>query len=523
VVLPQIIFGVLTVLVLYRAVRRLAGVFAGLVAAVVLAATPVTVLMGRGNVADSVLILLTVLAADAASSALVTGRRRTLLLAGFWLGLAFQAKMLQAWMVAPPLALAYLVAAPQPLRRRAGDLAIAGALMLVVSLSWMTVVSLVPTNQRPYVDGSTNDSLFAQVFDYNGFGRMGVGPIFGAEPTRATFVTQLQQETVGQGIAATKVKASWHRLLGGLLARDAGWLLPAALAGLLAMLAETRRRGRGDPLRALVILWGIWLLILWVLFSGSDYDNSYYMAALSPGLAALCGGGAAVFLRRREQALARACLAATLLACAGYGVYLLNGGSEVPGWLAPVGLVIGAIGAIAALLWRRLRVSVGAAAAATAAVLACALPLPGVTSALMVTRDLGPFASPYQAGTAATASAFAATKALEGARTTVESFASHYGTPIPFAIDTAVMAGPYVFATGQEILPIGGFRGGVPSPTLAQLQGYIAADRVAAFLLPVNPPSTDPRVQWVQAHCAKGELDRLSSRITLGVYDCAGR
>ena len=39
-VLPQVIEGVLTVLVLYRAVRRLAGPVAGLAAAVALAATP---------------------------------------------------------------------------------------------------------------------------------------------------------------------------------------------------------------------------------------------------------------------------------------------------------------------------------------------------------------------------------------------------------------------------------------------------------------------------------------------------
>ncbi len=78
IVLPQVIEGVLTILVLYRAVRRLAGPAAGIVAAVVVATSPVTVALNRGNVADSLLILLLVLAADAATAAVVSGRLRSL-------------------------------------------------------------------------------------------------------------------------------------------------------------------------------------------------------------------------------------------------------------------------------------------------------------------------------------------------------------------------------------------------------------------------------------------------------------
>ena len=154
-VLPQVVEGVLTVLVLYRAVRRLAGPAAGLTAAAVLAVTPITVLLSRGNVSDSLLILLLVLAADATSAALLTGSLRQLLLAGVWVGLAFQAKMIQAWLALPALAAAYLLAAPAAkLRTRCAHVALAGLVTAVVSLSWMTAVSLVPSQDRPYVDGS---------------------------------------------------------------------------------------------------------------------------------------------------------------------------------------------------------------------------------------------------------------------------------------------------------------------------------------------------------------------------------
>ena len=129
IVLPQVVEGALTVLVLYRAVRRVAGAGAGLAAAAVLAATPVHVLLNRGNISDSLLILLLVLAADATTAAFTTGRVAHLMIAGLWVGLAFQAKMLQAWLVLPgPLPRVSAGGARTPvLARRLGHAALAPA------------------------------------------------------------------------------------------------------------------------------------------------------------------------------------------------------------------------------------------------------------------------------------------------------------------------------------------------------------------------------------------------------------
>ena len=133
-----------------------------------------SILLDRGNISDSLLILLLVLAADATVRACQSGRLRSLVWAGALVGLAFQAKMMQAWLVVPALFLAYLVAAPvASFLRRVCHLAAATLAVGVVSLSWMSVVSLVPQSSRPYADGSCNDSLFNQVFSYNGFGRLG--------------------------------------------------------------------------------------------------------------------------------------------------------------------------------------------------------------------------------------------------------------------------------------------------------------------------------------------------------------
>ena len=138
-VLPQVIEGVVAVLVIYRVARRWAGAAAGLLAAAIFALTPVAVSMFGHAMEDGALVMCLVLAADCYQQAVMTGRLRPLLWAGVWVGLGFQAKMLQAWMVLPALALGYLLTAPARLRRRLCHLGAAGAVMLAVSLSWIAL------------------------------------------------------------------------------------------------------------------------------------------------------------------------------------------------------------------------------------------------------------------------------------------------------------------------------------------------------------------------------------------------
>ena len=249
IVLPQVIEGVLTVVVLYDAVRRLAGPVAGLIAAVVTAGSPATVALNRGNIADTLMILLVVLAADAVTIAVVKGRQGMLIVAGVCVGLAFQAKMIEAWMFLPAFGLVYLLCGPGPTTKRIRQLFIGGAVAVIVSLSWITVVPLVPAGHRPYVDGSHDDSLYQQVFVYNGFGRFG----------DQTPLQLLAGQSLHIGINQTVPAAGPNRLLRGDFGRDTGWLVPTALVAALWGIVGRRGRSRGDPLRALLVLWGAWL------------------------------------------------------------------------------------------------------------------------------------------------------------------------------------------------------------------------------------------------------------------------
>jgi len=502
-VLPQVAEGVLAILALYRAVRRLAGPAAGLTAAAVLAVTPITVLLSRGNVSDSLLILLLVLAADATSAALLTGSLRRLLLAGVWVGLAFQTKMIQAWLALPALAAAYLLAAPAArLRTRCAHVALAGLVTAVVSLSWMTAVSIVPSHDRPYVDGSPDDSVYTQVFDYNGLGRLTGNWATLAGPPSPIVVAAAESEQLLT--AETRgIKPSWHRLLAGPFAADSGWLLPAAVAGALGVLISRRRQGRRDPLRAAVVLWGGWWLVLAVFFSVGTYLNSYYVAALIPAVAALCGTGIAACGPGPWPSGVRRIVAATVLGCVGYGAYLMSETASGPVVLTVVALIVAAAAAAQLLLPASGRGGhLTAAAYAGAAVLL----LPAAASVSCVIRGLGPFDTPFESPKTAHNN-----QALAAAAPAITRAAQRLEREMPpgdalFGADTSGLAADFILYSGREVLPIGGFLGNVPAPTLATLRADISHGYVRVFVLPVSPPGPDPRVRWLESHCTMEPL-----------------
>jgi 4-amino-4-deoxy-L-arabinose transferase-like glycosyltransferase len=493
IVLPQIAEGVVTVVVLYSVVRRQAGTAAGLLAAALLAISPATVALNRGNISDSLLILLLVLAADATARATESGRLRPLLLAGIWVGLAFQAKMLEAWAILPALAASYLLAAPGSTRGRTVRLAAAGAVSAAVSLSWMCFVALTPASDRPYVDGSSHDSIFAQVFSYNGFGRIDT-PLahLGGAGRRAAALLSAFSIRHGRG---------WDRLLSGAAGRDVAWLLPVALASVAALLWARRKRDRRDPLRAAVVLWGGWLLIFAVAFSAAERINAYYLAALSPPLAALTAVGAVTAWRAiGRSGVPTLQIAAAVAACsAGYALRLLPF-HRIPDWL-PV--AVAALGA-AALAGAAVALARGTRRtqhAAFATALAATVLAPAVASASLVVEGRGPFDTPFQpAGVTAVTQTLARAADHPPAALVVAFRRGGAGSRYPLATYTSLLAAPLIYATGDEVLPIGGFTGEYPPPTLAQLQKLIARNELHLI---ASPPTTDPRIRWIDAHCQR--------------------
>jgi 4-amino-4-deoxy-L-arabinose transferase-like glycosyltransferase len=170
--LPEAIAGVLTVAALYWVMAPRFGAWAAVAGALTLAVFPSFVAVSRENGVDPVLILLLILACGAGLRACETGRWRTLVWCGVLVGLAFNTKTLAAYLVVPGIAVGYLVCAPCSIPRRVGQLAVAGLVMLAVSLAWIAFVELTPAAKRPYVGSSTDNTELGLTFAYNGFGRV---------------------------------------------------------------------------------------------------------------------------------------------------------------------------------------------------------------------------------------------------------------------------------------------------------------------------------------------------------------
>ena len=503
IVAPQVVAGMASVVVLYDVVRRLSGPLAGTLAAGALVLCPATVALNRGNVPDTLMILLLLLAADVTVRAAISGRLRTLLLAGVLVGLAFQAKMIEAWLVLPALALAYFVASAGDWRGRLARLGIAGLVTAAVSLSWMVVVSLVPASGRPYIDGSAGNSIFSQVFVYNGFGRVDQ-------------VSPNQLLTKAIGVRLGSVAPGWDRLLSGSLGRDAAWLIPAALIALVACVVASR--GGGRLLRASCGLWGAWLVVLLVVFSASSSINPYYTAALSPPVAALLGTGAALAWERRADPRVRLWVLGAVLASAVYAVWLLpgRGVGTVAGLPAAVIVLALAAGAFLIIAWRpRPGFAIGLAAAAIVAA-------PALASASVVSNSLGPFDTPFES-----AGASAIARALGGVAAQTEPLLPPIETakglqPDLMATQTSAVAAPFIYDSGQEVVPIGGFTGTAPEPSLASLRAMIA--RGDFHLVIQAPKVSDPRLVWVAEHCfpvpATGAAAPGSTGLRFAVYYC---
>jgi 4-amino-4-deoxy-L-arabinose transferase-like glycosyltransferase len=503
-VLPQVVEGTLTVLLLYRVVRRVAGPGAGLVAAAILAVSPATILLNRGNISDTLLILLLLAATNATLSAIETGRWQSLCLAGVWVGLAFQTKMLQSWLVLPGLFIAYLVAAPaSALSTRLRHVVLAGLAVLVVSLSWMTAVTLVPAHDRPYVDGSCDNSVFSQVFLYNGLDRS-TGDILSQAGCRAEspVIHAIAVHVRSLDVGTVAIPGGPDRFVSGPFGRLAAWLFFPSLVAALGLLIIRRKEPKTDPIQASVLVWLAWMVLTWSSFTSSKSLNSYYLAALIPPIAALCGMGLSAAWQHRDSPTVRKVLMATVAGGSAYALTLIPGNAGVWGWVlaSTAACAIAALGLLALSLrgGPRWLLPAGFMVSTVALLLG-----PCWASGTAVAAHLGPFETPYQSAHLSAYLATANQHALADIPA-LERFArrvpSSQAADTIESSDTAAFA---VFATGREFLPLGGFSGRVPSPTLHAFIADVAHGRVFLVQVGVAPRTNNPDLLWVMAHCQR--------------------
>lgn len=208
IILPQAIAGVISVWVIYRVVKRSFGSAAGLISALCLAVTPVFVAVSRNNTCDNLLVLTLLLACWALSIAAEKGKLKYLLISLAIVGVGFNIKMLQAYMVVPALYITYLLSNAVSIKKRILHLVAGTAVLLVVSLSWAFVVDSVPAANRPYVGSSTNNSVIELIVGHNGLERLGIGGTSNSGPGGNSGNNRQGQDDQGSRQSGNEVDAT---------------------------------------------------------------------------------------------------------------------------------------------------------------------------------------------------------------------------------------------------------------------------------------------------------------------------
>ena len=377
ILLPQALAGVLSVLLLYYLVRRHFGVVAGLLAALALAISPISVVTNRDITIDSTLALTLLVGAWAVIHAAETGKLRWLLLSALMVGIGFNIKMLEAYLVVPAFGLLYLLAAPRSIWKRVGHLALAGLVLLVVSFSWIAAVDLTPASQRPYVDSTQDNSELSLALGYNGIERLLGGFRGGGRPNTSINTTNRSANTNGNGTSSTTGTPPTNgnggpinfgrngagrqpqvgfgglfdtggpgplRLFQVSLGSQVSWLLPLALLGMLALAWQRRPRFREDRQQKSLLLWGAWLLTMGTFFSVAGFFHQYYMTEMAPAIAALFGIGLVTMWKDYLQNGWRGwLLPLALVATVAEQIYLLNAYPTWGKWMIPLIVVLSVI------------------------------------------------------------------------------------------------------------------------------------------------------------------------------------
>jgi 4-amino-4-deoxy-L-arabinose transferase-like glycosyltransferase len=522
--LPQALAGVLAVALLYHLVSRVFGRGAGLLAALFLALTPIVVAADRTNEVDSMLMFVTIIATWALSKAVEQHHLRWLMLAFFIVGVGFNIKMMEAFLVLPAFYLFYLLTPHITWTKKLVHLLIASIVLMVVSLSWSVIVDSVPANERPYVGSTQNNSEVTLAIGYNGINRL-VGQQRGQQGSFHIGAQQGQRSDNGNGInGAQRYRGNNGSFTTGMsminsttpfikndsrntrnffagfgqtgnpgifrlfktpeLDGQLSWLLPGAFISIIALLWGTSFRAPLDRKRQTVVLWAVWVLTMFVFFSIAKRFSSYYMVMLAPGIAALSGAGFKQMWRQwcAKENKGRLFLPLALVCTV---VFQISVVWKYPALRDPLSISIGILALITLIgsMYVKKINAHGNRGISALVLMACVLSLLAAPTAWAMTPiEYGgsvakPFAGPElqtQHGRDGTTS-----------NPNLENYlmANYQKGAYLVATLNATSAAPIILDTGLPVMALGGFMGSDPAISVEKLQNLVNEGQIRYFLL----------------------------------------
>ena len=566
--MPQAIEGLITIAAVFWIANRWLGPAGAVVSATLFAFTPLLVSMFSHPMEDSMLTMFTVLSVAAWQRAIETDRLRWLLLAGILVGLGFQAKMMQSWLILPAFVVVYVLWTRRSWSQRILRAAALCGAAFAVSISWMTAISLVPASARPYIDATTNNNVFSMVFGYNGVDRFLHGIFPGALST-STGTTPIPTDISPAALLIRIVSHTPFKLLFPEYASQIGWLYPVAAAGVVLGIRQfrhwlrDRRADEGADRLAgsesglqITLQFGLAFGVTLALVMGAmSLPHSAYLASMALPLALLSTCGGILLWREFRTSISpwRYALPIAVAVETLWTVWLLTSYPSFAGWIIPSVLVVGLASSAGLLAVARGRLEFTRFAAPVAiAAVAMALAAPLIWSISTVNPAFAGSSNDAHAGPSSV-SVFDPpvspavdygtglnSNRLRPSTATLEAAAYEYaaerssGLPYVLVTDSWRSASPLIMDGAPRLLPAGGYSSRAPSLTSTDLGNLVKLGKLRFVLLTgaaaknsaQSVPITDLQ-HWTRGHCSlvpASEFDPHGYLTVSGtpdsLYDC---
>ncbi|MBW7652185.1 glycosyltransferase family 39 protein [Anoxybacillus sp. ST4] len=543
VLLPEALAGVISTMLLYFIVQPFYGRVTARWASFIFACTPIFVAVTRTNNLDTILICTLLAATWALMKSVHTEKGVWLFISFSLVGIGFNMKMLQAYMVLPAFYIFYWLAKNEARKRKLKQLAVATVMLLITSLSYAAIADLMPKDKRPYIGSSQTNSVMELALGYNGIGRLtgSAGPggnrmmgdqdrargemsqppngvpnieqlpngaqSTGQQPNTNNTPPQMPEWKGGQlggiGIGETGNRGIF-RLFNQQLSGQISWLLPFVLFSTIAVVLSVRKQRVFTLSHKAAVFWLAWLVTMMVFFSIAGFFHRYYLSMMAPAIAVLVAIGSALLWEFYREGIHQWLLPTAFLATFLLEAYILyqNKASISTFWI----LFVGLLGLASFVLLLAFRQNARIAYYVKVASLFGLLLMPfywALTPILYGGNSMIPAAGP-QFTEAQGEGMIRNIERSEENDKLIEYLEKNYdGETYLVATFRATEAAKIMLKTDKAVMAMGGFSGNDPALTVEKLETLVKNGEVKYFLISGfgGGQSNNEIIQWIQTNC----------------------